>query len=130
MGYGKELILDLYGCNPNTFTRESITAWLEMLCERIDMEREDLHFWDYEGYPEEKAKAPKHLVGTSGVQFITTSCIVIHTLDLVGEAYINVFTCKDFDAEKARECTAQWFGATHSDEQVINRGGRSKCMNI
>ncbi len=121
------MILDLYGCDPATFTRESITEWLKQLCELIDMQREDLHFWDYEGFPEEKAKAPDHLQGTSVVQFITTSDVVGHLLDVLKEGYINIFTCKEFDDKLAADFTATWFGTDDYDSQLIIRGKRSKC---
>ena len=51
--YGIELILDMHGCDPTTFTRDSISAYFERLCVLIDMKREALHFWDDVGVPEE-----------------------------------------------------------------------------
>lgn len=42
--YGSELILDLHRCNPCKFTRNSIKEYFIQLCERIDMQREDLHY--------------------------------------------------------------------------------------
>jgi S-adenosylmethionine/arginine decarboxylase-like enzyme len=120
--------MDLYGCDPNTFNRESITKYLEELCDLIEMERADLHFWDYKDYPEEKAKAPVHLVGTSAIQFITTSDIVIHTLDLVEECYINLFTCKKFYGPRAIEFTKNWFAAKEIETTEIVRGRKSKCQ--
>lgn len=128
MPYGKELILDLYKCDPKQFTRESITNWLKELCELIDMQREDLYFWDYEDCPEEKEKAPAHLLGTSAVQFISTSDIIIHTLELVGECYINIFTCKDFNELDAIKMTKEWFGAKEYEYHIITRGSRSKAL--
>jgi len=53
-GFGAELILDLHGCDITTFNRESITNYFITLCKAIDMQREDLHFWDYEGVPEDE----------------------------------------------------------------------------
>ena len=76
--YGIELILDLHGCDPTNFTRESITAYFDKLCVLIDMKREDLHFWDDVGLPEEDRQTSPHTQGTSAVQFILTSSIVIH----------------------------------------------------
>lgn len=127
MAYGKEMILDLYKCDSKKFNRESITRWLIELCELLDMQREDLHFWDYEDCPEEKAKAPIHLVGTSAVQFITTSDIVIHTIELVGECYINIFTCKEFSELDAIKMTREWFSSKEYEYHIITRGSRSKA---
>ena len=44
--YGYELILDLQGCDPKTFNRDSIERYMVALCDEIKMERRDLHFWD------------------------------------------------------------------------------------
>ena len=79
--FGVELILDLHDCDTSTFTRESISRYLEDLCKLIDMKREELYFWDDIDIPEEERQASPHTQGTSAVQFILTSSIVIHTLD-------------------------------------------------
>ncbi len=132
MAYGKELILDLYECNPKKFNRDDIEQFLIELCKLIDMERCDLHFWDYVDFPEEKATAPPHLDGTTAVQFIKTSNITIHTLDKVGEVYINLFSCKDFDVRKAYRFVVQFFQTQmyNCDYKVIIRGEKSKCQNL
>ena len=130
MAYGKELIVDMYGCDHTLFTREYIKQFLIELCELIDMERCDLHFWDYVGYPEEKAAAPVHLDGTTVVQFIKTSNITIHTLDKVGEVYLNLFSCKDFNSEEVIDFITHQFRCTNWDEERLIRGERSKCQSM
>ena len=126
MAYGKELILDLYDCDVSKFNRGSIKEWLVELCKLIDMEREDLHWWDYEGVPKEEVPTEVHLVGTSAVQFIRTSNIIIHTLDLLKVAFIDVFSCKDFDQRDAIQFTKDWFGAQKFESQIVIRGERCK----
>lgn len=119
--YGKELILDLHGCDPTRFSRKSIEDFCEALCDLIDMERCDLHFWDDIGVaPEERQKDPK-TKGTSAVQFILTSTIVIHTLDLMNTVYVNIFSCKDFSIHQAAELTARWFASTEWTSNVVVR---------
>lgn len=95
--YGYSSVLDVVECDSGTFTRESIERFMIELCDTIDMEREDLHFWDYEGDPEGYAAAPTHLRGVSAVQFIKTSSIVIHTLDDLRVVFIDLFSCKEYD---------------------------------
>ena len=58
--YGYELIIDLHQCDPTLFNRKDLTRFFDELCELIDMEQEDLHFWDYEDDLEAKAMAPAH----------------------------------------------------------------------
>jgi len=119
--YGFELILDLHGCNVATFNRKSLKNYFEKLCKAIDMERCDLHFWDDVGVPPEERQTAPQTKGTSAVQFILTSTIVIHTLDLLKAAYINIFSCKPFDRQVAEELTKEWFGAKECRSHFIER---------
>lgn len=119
--YGYELILDLHGCDVSKFTRRSIEEYMVTICEAIGMEREDLHFWDYEGLPEEEIPKDSHLLGTTAVQFITTSNIVIHTLDLLKAVYVNIFSCKKYDTELAEKITKEWFSAKDCRTHFIER---------
>ncbi len=90
--YGKELVLDIHNCDPTTFTRKHIRNYFKKLCSLIDMERCQLHWWDdYEVPPEEQETEP-HLKGTTAIQFIKTSNITIHTLDLLKSGYLNIFS--------------------------------------
>ena len=114
--YGKELILDLHECDSSKFTRESIKRYFIDLCELIDMEVCDLHFWDDEGVPEVEKQTDPKTTGTSAIQFILTSNITIHTLDLMNTVYVNLFSCKDFDADAAADFTKAWF-----DGEIVSR---------
>ena len=119
--YGCELILDLHACDAAKFTRGEIERFCTGLCELIDMERYDLHFWDDLGAPEEEQQTDPRTKGTSAVQFILTSTIVIHTLDLVNTVYVNIFSCKEFDTDEAAKFTANWFGSKDWTAQVVTR---------
>jgi len=70
--------------------------------------------------PEEQETEP-HLKGTSAVQFIETSNIVIHTLDILESVYLNIFSCKDFNADAAAKFSAEWFRGEIVDSNVIER---------
>lgn len=119
--YGIELILDLHGCDASTFNRVSIANYFDQLCDLIDMQREDLHFWDDVGLSEEDKQTSPHTQGTSAVQFILTSSIVIHTLDQLRAVYINMFSCKEFDPKVAEKFTVEWFGASNCSARFIDR---------
>lgn len=108
--YGKELIIDLHDCDPLLFNRPQIREYFKDLCALIDMEPHDLHFWDDEGVPDELKQTEPHLKGTSAIQFIMTSNITIHCLDLLKSVYVNIFSCKEFDAALAAEFTEEFFG--------------------
>lgn len=119
--YGKELILDLHDCDARTFSRSSIERFCTELCRLIDMEQCDLHFWDDVGVPDEDRQTDPKTKGTSAVQFILTSTIVIHTLDLMKTVFINIFSCKEFDTTEAAHFTAKWFKSGNWTRQVIER---------
>jgi S-adenosylmethionine/arginine decarboxylase-like enzyme len=119
--YGYELIMDLHGCDVSKFNRTSLENYFEKLCEAIDMKRADLHFWDDEGLPPEKRQTLPHTTGTSAVQFILTSSVVVHTLDLLEAVYINIFSCKTFERKVAEELTKEWFGANGCRAHFIER---------
>ena len=119
--YGIELILDLHGCDASKFTRKSISQYFEELCILIDMQREELHFWDDIGVPDEEKQTSPHTQGTSAVQFILTSSIVIHTLDQLEAVYINIFSCKFYDPKVAEKFSVEWFSAKDHSARFIDR---------
>lgn len=119
--YGKELIIDLHECDSSTFTRKSIKRYFVELCRQIDMKRSKLTWWDDYNVPLEERQTEPHLKGTSAVQFIMTSNVVIHTLDLMGNVYINIFSCKPFDTEIARKFTSAWFKGKIVSSHEIDR---------
>ena len=119
--YGKELILDLHNCDHSTFTRGSIENYFKKLCDLIDMERCELYWWDDYSVPLEEQETEPHMKGTSAIQFISTSNITIHTLDLLENVYLNIFSCKDFDTNVVIKFSEDWFKGKTVNSQVIER---------
>lgn len=119
--YGMELILDLHECDVSKFNRDDIDVFFEEACLLTDMVQCERYWWDDVGLPPEECQTSAQTTGSSaaqgasvknvaGVQFILTSSIVIHTLSILKNAYINVFTCKDFDPDVVKKYAAEWFG--------------------
>jgi S-adenosylmethionine/arginine decarboxylase-like enzyme len=52
------------------------------------------------------------LEGWSAMQFIETSSITIHADELSGRCFVDVFSCKPFDAELAAAVAVEHFGGT------------------
>ena len=119
--YGQELILDLHECDASRFNRRDIEQYFVELCKLIDMDRCDLYFWDDEGVPPNEQQADPKTKGTSAVQFILTSTIVLHTLELRRAAYVNIFSCKEFNSDDAEKFSAEWFGSTDYVAKVVSR---------
>ena len=120
--YGYSTVMDLTDCDSATFNRDYIELFLKALCVAIDMEREDLHFWDYEGDPEGYNNAPSHLRGVSAVQFIRTSSIVVHTLDEFNAVFFDLFSCKKYDPNILANMATEWFGGKVRFSQTVARG--------
>ncbi len=120
--YGFELVIDLHLCDKHKFNRKSLEDYFKQLCTMIEMERCELYFWDDLDVIEEECQTLPHTKGTSAVQFILTSNITIHTLDLLGDVFVNIFSCKEFHHEKALDFTIQWFEAQQHTSTFIKRG--------
>ena len=119
--YGFELIMDLHGCDVSKFSRKGLEDYFTELCNAIDMKKCECYFWDDVGVPVEEKQTSPHTKGTSAVQFILTSSIVVHTLDLLEAVYINIFSCKSFDKDKAKKLTQKWFGAKRLNSNFLER---------
>jgi S-adenosylmethionine decarboxylase len=52
------------------------------------------------------------LEGWSALQFIETSSITIHADEVCGRCFVDVFSCKPFDADLAAAIAVEHFGGT------------------
>lgn len=120
--YGLELVLDLEACDVRKFNRRAIKSYCVGLCNLIGMKPEDLYFWDDLYVPKEKRQINPKTKGTTAIQFILTSNITIHTLDILEIVFVNIFSCKDFNTELARNYTKEFFAAKECKSTVIERG--------
>ena len=119
--YGVHLTLDLHSCNPEKFNRKDIEEFFKQLCEKIKMIRADLHWWDDVGVPKEEQQIEAHTMGSSAVQFILTSSIVIHSLSYLRSSYIDIFSCKPFNAKQAENFAKKWFESSTVISHFITR---------
>ncbi len=119
--YGKELILDLHNCDSELFTRKIIDLYFKELCKLINMKPEQVYWWDDDGVPEKEKQTQAHTKGTTAIQFILTSNITIHTLDILESVYVNIFSCKDFDSDKATDFTEKYFRGVVKKSLTVDR---------
>lgn len=114
-GWGKEVILDLGNCNPDTIrSKEKLAQFIIELCVLIDMKRFGEPIIEHFGEEDKVA-------GYSIVQLIMTSCITGHFANATNSAYINVFSCKDYDAEVVKEFAMNFFEASTVNVTVLQR---------
>lgn len=113
--YGLELLLDLKGCDLSELSRDKLTEYFIRLCELIGMKRHgEPVFWeDHSGIP--------HLHGLTAIQFIETSNVVCHGLPLLQAVYLNIFSCREFDAEAAKNFSADFWKAGPVASAVVVR---------
>lgn len=119
--YGQELIIDCCECDPSTFTRDNISKYLDAVCETIGATKCDRHFWDDCDVPANEQQTRLKTKGTTAIQFLLESNITIHTLDLLGEVYINVFYCGLFYTSRVEYITRDYFGG-YIDSRTLIRG--------
>lgn len=119
--YGQELILDLHECDASTFTRKSIKRFFISLCLAIEMERGPLYWWDDKWALPWQRETEPHLKGTTAIQFIRTSNMTIHTLDMQKAVRLNVFSCKSFDAGTVKRLAVLRFRGQIVSEHNVTR---------
>ena len=90
--WGRHLIMDCSACDREAVrSAEVIRAFCEDLVESIGMVAYG------EPVIEHFATHLPEAAGYSLVQLIETSAVTGHFCDLSGDAYVDVFSCKDFD---------------------------------
>jgi S-adenosylmethionine/arginine decarboxylase-like enzyme len=113
--WGKHLILDLRGCTPQLIRCPfHITDFSSSLVKRIDMVPA--------GAPWVKHFGSGNKAGYTLVQLIETSNICAHFAEEDNSAYIDVFSCKDFQKEDVEELVHQYFWPDRMTSRVLLRG--------
>ena len=113
--WGKSAIIDLYDCNERIKTPERIKEFIDKLCIKINMKKHGPLY--LERFGEGK------LEGYSCMQFIETSSITAHFEEqqTPTKAFIDIFSCKDFDEKKALIFCKSFFGAKKAKLKTIIR---------
>jgi len=110
--WGYHLILDCKSCDKEKIKDpEHIKTFIKTLVERIDMKAYG------EPILEHFATHNPLAGGYSLVQLIETSDITAHFVDLNGDAYFDIFSCKPFDIPVA-ETVIQEFFNPHSIKKI------------
>ena len=113
MYWGYHLMLDCSGCE-NIESRDTIYRFIKDLVERIGMVAHGEPIIEYllPGDPKQ---------GYSLMQLITTSNICGHFMELDGTAYFDIFSCKEFDIEKAKLIVSKYFNPKKMRVNYITR---------
>ena len=114
--FGLEVVLDLYECDPKVIrSGKKLEEYTKKLCKLLKMKRFGKTQLPHFGYNE------AHTAGFSMLQFIETSSITGHFSELWNSAYINIFSCRDFDTDMAIDFSVKFFGAKKVTKRVLLR---------
>ena len=126
--WGKHVIIDMSaGDKERVRSATHIRRFVETLVETIGMKAY--------GPPvlEHFAEHVPEAAGYSLVQLVETSAITGHFCDCSGDAYIDIFSCKDIDAELAVEVVRATFRPEHVNvialarQAAPSRAGRARA---
>ena len=117
-GWGKHLIIDARNCFPaKAQDPEYIRHFTKELVRQIEMvpfgEPQVVHFGD-----------GTDLAGWTLIQLIETSSIIGHFLDMNGDLYLDVFSCKDFEEQRVMNTLEHFFSPDEIKFQVVMRDAR------
>ena len=114
--WGLSALIDLSGCDPELISSsEYIRKFVVELCKEIDMVRHGDVYLDRFGDGVLVSE------GYSFMQFIETSNITAHFEEPQKKAFIDIFSCKFFDAEKAVKFCKDFFKAKEYNLRVLLR---------
>ena len=112
--WGHHLLLDCAGCNNSIKDKELIKQFVADLVTTIDMTAI--------GEPIIELLLPGEAnQGHSLMQLIATSNITAHFVDCDNTAYIDIFSCKQFDLELAKSVVSKYFNPRLIKETFIER---------
>lgn len=116
-GYGPHLMLDLNECDPRILDDLDLCfKFLDALPEKLAMNKiTSPYVFRYKGrVPEEQ--------GITGVVVIAESHISIHTYPMKHFVFIDMFSCKPFDVEMARQYCIDYFNSKSVKHHLVTRG--------
>jgi S-adenosylmethionine decarboxylase len=103
--WGLLAAIDLHGCPPGPVADpDTIRAFVPALIDAIGMRAHGPLLLERFGDGD--------LEGWSAMQFIETSSITVHADEVAGRCFIDVFSCRPFDAELAAAVAVEHFGGT------------------
>lgn len=112
--WGYHLMLDCSGCNNNIKSKDSIYSFVKELVKEISMEAY--------GEPIIEFMLPGNVKqGHTLLQLITTSNICAHFVDIDNTAYIDIFSCKEFNIDQAKKVVSKFFDPKKMRVNFITR---------
>lgn len=112
--WGISAVINLYGCDHQLIQSPlKIKKFAIQLCKLIKMQRH--------GNPLIERFGSDYYEGVSMMQFIETSSITAHFDEQEDRAFIDIFSCKDFNAKIAADFCQKFFKAKKCKLKIIIR---------
>lgn len=112
---GNHLAIDLFDCPPSRLSDEkSVEQFLTHFSKQMGMKMLTR--------PVVKRVKLAHDEGLSGFVVIAESHISVHTFPRIHSCNVDLFSCKDFDSQKASADVAKWFKARVVKIHSLERG--------
>ncbi|MDP8212899.1 MAG: S-adenosylmethionine decarboxylase [Candidatus Zapsychrus exili] len=116
--FGYQLLLDLYDCKSQVCDDLGLCyQFLDEIVDALGMEKQappNIFRSDAVRFPDK--------AGLSGWAPLIESSIVIHTLTVKDYISVDVYCCKKFSVEVAKEMCNKFFGPKRIEEQYFKRG--------
>lgn len=115
--FGPHVTIDLKGCPKDILSDYNLHFnYLKMLPELIEMTPiTQPYVFPYSGLvPEDK--------GITGILIIAESHLSIHSFEEKGYSFVDIFSCKEFNVEKAIKITLDIFKPIDYEVNVVERG--------
>lgn len=116
-GYGPHLMLDLNDCDPRILDDLDLCfKFLDAVPEKLSMTKiTSPYVFRYAGLvPEEQ--------GITGVVVIAESHVSLHTYPIKHYAFVDIFSCKPFEVEMAKQFCAEYFSSKTNTDHLVVRG--------
>ncbi len=113
--WGLLAVINLYDCDKDLIQESAVLKkFVKSLCQIIEMKPV--------GDPIVGSFGEGKLYGHSAMQFIETSSITVHCDSKISNrVFIDIFSCKNFDAPKAAYYCCKFFKAQGMNFKVIER---------
>ncbi len=114
--WGKSAHVDLHDCDhERLISAQVLEDFVKQLIDRIGMVANGPCYIVRDGDPKE------NLEGYSAIQFIKTSSISVHLDEVGNRAYIDIFSCKNFEEQGAFDFSKRYFNAKEGKLTVLDR---------
>ncbi len=114
--WGQHLLLDIGDCNANICSKNAIAVFVQELADAIGMKVYGkptiVHFAEHD----------YDAAGYSLVQLIETSAITGHFSDNNRDAYLDIFSCKNFNKDIAIQVVEKHFAPKKIRAAFLSRG--------